>query len=98
MLSPSSQHPMLRSFRTLLPRLFSVVAALALGACGGGDNPLEPATRRPVPPRKRSFPTTSQPLRTSPWRLRGSGFCSAHPARVATTSSSWIPRGTTSSA
>ena len=43
MLVPSSQHPTVRSFRSLLPRMLVFTAALTLAACGGGDSSLAPA-------------------------------------------------------
>jgi Tol biopolymer transport system component len=48
MLAPSSQHPTLRPFRTLFPRLFVLAATLGLGACDGADSPLAPAAE-PAP-------------------------------------------------
>jgi TolB protein len=48
MFAPGSQHPTLRPFRTLFPRLFVLTAALGLGACDGADSPLAPATE-PAP-------------------------------------------------
>jgi len=45
---PSFQHPTVRSFRSILPRLLVLAVALTLAACGGDESPLAPA-EEPVP-------------------------------------------------
>ena len=49
MASPSSRHPMLRSYRPMVARLLAVAIPLAFGACGGGDSPLAPTDPSPAP-------------------------------------------------
>jgi Tol biopolymer transport system component len=48
MLSPSCQHPTVRSFRSMLAPLLVLVAALTFEACDGADSPLAPASE-PAP-------------------------------------------------
>jgi Tol biopolymer transport system component len=48
MLFPSCHHPMVRSFRSMLPRLLVLGVAFTLEACDGADSPLAPANE-PAP-------------------------------------------------
>jgi Tol biopolymer transport system component len=43
MLSPNWQYPMVRSFRSLLPRLLVLAGAAALAGCDSTESPLDPA-------------------------------------------------------
>jgi Periplasmic component of the Tol biopolymer transport system len=44
MLFPNWQYPMVRSFRSMLPRLLVLTGAAALAGCGSTESPLDPAT------------------------------------------------------
>ena len=48
MLFPSWQYPMLRSFRSMLPRLLVLAGAVALAGCDSNESPLAPANE-PAP-------------------------------------------------
>jgi Tol biopolymer transport system component len=49
MLCTSFQHPMLRSFRSMLPRLLVLAVAFTFEACDGGESPLAPANEPAAP-------------------------------------------------
>jgi len=56
MRSSSSQHPMLRSSRSLLARLLGLAVPLAFTACGGEDSPLAPSNSPSGPTGEATMP------------------------------------------
>jgi len=61
MSSPSFQHAMPRSRRSVLPRLLALTVPLALAACGGSDTPLAPTDPPPASVGEALTPTDSPP-------------------------------------